>query len=58
MLPGLFINKAYNYLELGNKDEIITYFALAYYGSEIVEKPNNQEKVKDYVNEKLNITFE
>jgi transcriptional regulator with XRE-family HTH domain len=58
ILPGLFINKAYGYFELGNIDESITYFALAYYGSEIVERRNNQEKVKDYVNQKLNITFE
>jgi transcriptional regulator with XRE-family HTH domain len=58
MLPGLMLNKACDYFELGKIDESLPYFALYYYGCEIVEKRKNQNKAKDYVIENLNIMFE
>jgi hypothetical protein len=58
VLPGLLLNKAYAYSEQGNIKDSIPNFALAYYGSEIVERSNNQKKIIEYVNEHIKISLD
>jgi tetratricopeptide (TPR) repeat protein len=57
IIPGLMINKACDLFEQGKGQESIPYFAMAYYGSELVSKQKNQTAVIKYVKDKLNLTF-
>jgi hypothetical protein len=56
-MPGFMINKACDLLEIGNKEDSIPFFALSYYGSEIINDLKSQRIDADYVKEKLKIVF-
>ncbi|MCL2215500.1 MAG: hypothetical protein FWB91_00640 [Defluviitaleaceae bacterium] len=57
-LPGFAINRAYDLLHLGKKEESIPYFAMAYYGSALIGRTGNQNVTGKFAEERLNIIFD
>ncbi|MCL2602994.1 MAG: tetratricopeptide repeat protein [Defluviitaleaceae bacterium] len=52
------INIAVNLFQLGQKEESIPHFALAYFGSVIMKMPLSQKAIFNYTKERLGIIFE
>jgi len=57
-LPGFAVNKACDLLELGKEEESVPYFAMAYYGSALIKRTDDQKITGKYVSERLGITFD
>ena len=58
LLPGFANNKACGFLELGEKQKSVPYFAMAYYGSALVRYFEDEQAIADYVKERLEIIFD
>jgi transcriptional regulator with XRE-family HTH domain len=58
ILPSFMTNKACDLLEMGKAEASVPYFALAYYGAELLEKVESKNINANYVKERLNISFD
>jgi transcriptional regulator with XRE-family HTH domain len=56
-LPSLVVNKACALLALGKKEESVSYFAQAYYGSALIGRTEDSKTCIEYVRERLGIEF-
>jgi len=56
-LPTLAVNRACGMLELGDKENCLPYFALAYYGSLLMERQDNANATKNHVATHLGVDF-
>jgi len=56
-LPATVVNRACSMLSLGDKENCLPYFALAYYGSGLLGRQKDARTVKNHVNVHLNIEY-
>jgi tetratricopeptide (TPR) repeat protein len=57
-LPGFAINKACDLFEMGRKNESMPYFAMAYYGMDLIGRIKDCNIVRNYVKEHLGRDFD
>ncbi|MCL2404536.1 MAG: tetratricopeptide repeat protein [Defluviitaleaceae bacterium] len=56
-LPNFAVNRACGMLSLGDKENCLPFFALAYYGSGLLGRQKNISVIKSYVKEHLGVDF-